>query len=277
MSAPALVQLTRDCAEFENDVASLWSSSRLKECVRGAREAQAAVREKQAECDLILLPVCSGHGSCNERGTCDCEPPYYGATCGRTLQCAFWNGSGFDDQGCSVSAVSGVTLDNDLVAYSGAARLVCECDHLTLFEALWEISWWDEATFQAFSFPMLSLPFSRWGELYEGLLRLPVTVYAMMLAVLTLLLVLLLWAQYKDRQHEYIAYMPAWYRAVRQVEFKARQGSNVCTRAVAWVCLLLLWFLTNHPWVVVFLVRPSDEFRHAHLAMMLFNMILAGN
>ena len=33
--------------------------------------------------------------------------------------------------------------------------------------------------------------------------------------------------------------------------------------------------MTNHPWVVVFLVRPSDEFRHAHLAMMLFNMILA--
>ena len=32
---------------------------------------------------------------------------------------------------------------------------------------------------------------------------------------------------------------------------------------------------TNHPWIVVFLVKPSDELKHAHLVMMLFNMVLA--
>ena len=36
-----------------------------------------------------------------------------------------------------------------------------------------------------------------------------------------------------------------------------------------------MWFLTNHPWIVVFLVKPSDGFRHAHLVMILYNMILA--
>ena len=44
---------------------------------------------------------------------------------------------------------------------------------------------------------------------------------------------------------------------------------------MAWVCMLILWFVTNHPWVVVFLVRPSDDFKHAHLVMLLYNMILA--
>ena len=46
-------------------------------------------------------------------------------------------------------------------------------------------------------------------------------------------------------------------------------------RALAWPLLFLLWFITNHPWIVVFLVRPSDQFKHAHLVMMLYNIILA--
>ena len=37
----------------------------------------------------------------------------------------------------------------------------------------------------------------------------------------------------------------------------------------------MLWFVTNHPWVVVFLVKPSDQFKHAQLAMMLYNLVLA--
>ena len=72
------------------------------------------------------------------------------------LQCAWWNESaGFEGSGCAAAGVD------------GAGRLVCECNHLTLFEVLWEVDWSDAETFTTIEFPMLSLPFSRWGQLWD--------------------------------------------------------------------------------------------------------------
>ena len=36
--------------------------------------------------------------------------------------------------------------------------------------------------------------------------------------------------------------------------------------------LFILWFATNHPWIVVFLVKPGEQFKHAHLVMILFKI-----
>eukprot|EP00964_Phaeocystis_antarctica_P118164 scaffold81971_cov35-Phaeocystis_antarctica.AAC.1 len=96
-----------------------------------------------------------------------------------------------------------------------------------------------------------------------------------MIGLLTLLTLLLLWARQRDRASEYMAYMPGWYKAVRSVERAARYSPRCWVRVLAWPLLFLLWFVTNHPWIVVFLVRPSDQFKHAHLVMMLYNIILA--
>ena len=69
--------------------------------------------------------------------------------------------------------------------------------------------------------------------------------------------------------------MPAWYKWVRGVERAARYSPRWWVRVGTWPLLFLLWFVTNHPWIVVFLVKPSDQFKHAHLVMMLYNVVLA--
>ena len=111
--------------------------------------------------------------------------------------------------------------------------------------------------------------------MWAGLFEMQWEIYVMMVAVVGVLTLLLLWARHKDAQHEYVAFMPGWYKAVRSVERAARYSDRCWLRALAWPLLFLLWFITNHPWIVVFLVRPSDQFKHAHLVMMLYNIILA--
>ena len=137
------------------------------------------------------------------------------------------------------------------------------------------MDWSDQEIYKTIAFPMVSLPFSRWEALWSGLASMHPTVYYIMIGLLTLLTLLLLWARKMDRQSEYLAYMPGWYKAVRSVEQTARYSSSLWKRVLAWPLLFLLWFITNHPWIVVFLVRPSDQFKHAHLVMMLYNIILA--
>ena len=55
----------------------------------------------------------------------------------------------------------------------------------------------------------------------------------------------------------------------------ARSSPHLWRRALAWPLLFITWFATNHPWIVVFLVKPSDQFKHAHLVIILYNMLLA--
>ena len=178
------------------------------------------MREKEAECEALEIEHCSGRGSCTAAGVCACNGGYYGATCGRVLQCTWWNESaGFEGSGCAAAGVD------------GEGRLVCECNHLTLFEVLWEVDWSDAETFTTIEFPMLSLPFSRWGQLWGSLSWQACVLVAVVLVVLS---ILLLWARYKDRQNEYVAYMPRWYRAVRTVETAARHSDRCVVRIAAW-------------------------------------------
>ena len=192
-------------------------------------------------------------------GTCACDGPYYGSSCGFHLTCGWWNGTGFPSSGCD--AVDIVTDATD----SSSSRLQCECTHLTLFEALYEIEWTNVELYEGMAMPVMSLPFSRWGELWSGLSSLHPIAYVLMASVLLTLTMLLLWARYQDRRTEYLAYMPQWYKGLRRVERAARNSPSLGVRACAWPLLLLLWFTTNHPWIVVFLVKPSDELKHAHL------------
>ena len=253
-----------ECRGVEGSAASIFTPSAVDECIAAAEAAAEAVRQKEAECEALEIEHCSGRGSCTAAGVCACDGGYYGATCGRVLQCAWWNESaGFEGSGCAAAGVD------------GAGRLVCECNHLTLFEVLWEVDWSDAETFTTIEFPMLSLPFSRWGQLWELLWSLSWQAYVLVAVVLVVLSILLLWARYKDRQNEYVAYMPRWYRAVRAVETAARHSDRCVVRIAAWPVLFILWFATNHPWIVVFLVKPSSSFKHAHLVMMLYNMVLA--
>jgi hypothetical protein len=55
-----------------------------------------------------------------------------------------------------------------------------------------------------------------------------------------------------------VADMPTWYRQVRAIENTARGSQIWWERLLAWPLLFCMWFLTNHPWIVVFLVKPSD-------------------
>ena len=253
-----------ECRGVEGSAASIFTPSAVDECIAAAEAAAEAVRQKEAECEALEIEHCSGRGSCTAAGVCACDGGYYGATCGRVLQCAWWNESaGFEGSGCAAAGVD------------GEGRLVCECNHLTLFEVLWEVDWSDAETFTTIEFPMLSLPFSRWGQLWELLWSLSWQAYVLVAVVLVVLSILLLWARYKDRQNEYVAYMPRWYRAVRAVETAARHSDRCVVRIAAWPVLFILWFATNHPWIVVFLVKPSSSFKHAHLVMMLYNMVLA--
>lgn len=71
------------------------------------------------------------------------------------------------------------------------------------------------------------------------------------------------------------ACQPVWYRQVRAIEDTARGSPETWRRCLAWPALFVMWFITNHPWIVIFLVKPSDDFRHSHLVIILFNMILA--
>ena len=80
------------------------------------------------------------------------------------------------------------------------------------------MDWSDEDVYETIAFPLASLPFSRWAALWSGLANMHPTVYYIMIGLLTLLTLLLLWARQKDRASEYMAYMPAWYKAVRSVE-----------------------------------------------------------
>ena len=52
---------------------------------------------------------------------------------------------------------------------------MCECNHLTLFEALWDISWWEGEIYSTIGLPVASLPFSRWHQLWAGILALDAT------------------------------------------------------------------------------------------------------
>ena len=198
----------RRCIELEGSFSSIWSGSALSGCLEEAQEAQRTVLATQSQCNEIQVSRCSGRGSCNAGGTCDCEMPYYGAGCSQRLQCTFWNGSAFDGSGCVV---------RDLLEGNVSATLRCECTHLTLFEAIMEVEWWKGDTYTSIAFPMLTLPLSRWSDLGAQFVKLPFHVHALMGFVLLLLSLLLLWADYRDRQQEYIAYMPQWYKCIREV------------------------------------------------------------
>ena len=252
------------CKERESSFMSIFEPDAVNNCTAEAAALRRSFKAQEDACNLLQVDVCSGKGSCNAAtGNCTCEGAYYGATCGLALRCAFWNGSAFDGAGC-------IEVGKD-----EQGSLQCECTHLTLFEALYEVDWSDEDVYKTIAFPLVSLPFSRWEALWSGLANMHPTVYYIMIGLLTLLTLLLLWARQRDRASEYMAYMPGWYKAVRSVERAARYSPRCWVRVLAWPLLFLLWFVTNHPWIVVFLVRPSDQFKHAHLVMMLYNIILA--
>ena len=129
--------------------------------------------------------------------------------------------------------------------------------------------------YSSINFPFASLPFMKWQQLWTKLADLGTVGWALNVGVLVVLTLLLLWARRQDRRSEYMAYMPTWYRRVRMVEQTARNSKNCLYRVLAWPLLLVLWFATNHPWIVIFLVKPGEQFKHAHLVMILYNMILA--
>ena len=107
----------------------------------------------------------------------------------------------FDGRGCLTVGVE-------------ADRLMCDCSHLTLFEVLWETEWWSQETYETIDFPQMNMPFSRWSSLWTDLGVLGWQAYVLTFCVLAVFTTLLLWARYRDRHHEYQAYMPTWYRQV---------------------------------------------------------------
>ena len=144
-----------ECKEKESSILSIFEPDEVSNCTGVAEALRAKVDAKEEECNLLLLPVCSGRGVCDGGGgNCTCQGPYYGNTCGRKLRCAFWNGSAFDSEGCTEVGVEG-------------GRLQCNCSHLTLFEVLYEVDWSDADVYSTLAFPMISLPFSRWDALWE--------------------------------------------------------------------------------------------------------------
>ena len=228
------------CRAVEGQVLSIFSQHAVADCVALSNASQRALEAKEAECAAIEAPPCSGRGTCRADGSCACEGAYYGANCGRVLQCSWWNGSGFESSGCSAV---GVAAAGD--SSSGAATLACECSHLTLFEALYEVNWADVEVYNTVALPQASLPFSRWGELWESLGRLHPVAYVLMASVLLVLTLLLLWARREDGKTQYVAYMPSWYKFLRRVERTARRSDRCSMRASAWPLLLLLWFLVS--------------------------------
>ena len=253
---------------------SIFSQHRVADCVALSNASQSVLQAKAEECAAIEAPPCSGHGTCRADGSCECEGLYYGASCGRALSCGWWNGSGFESSGCRAmglvsaddasSALAGDTGEATSSNSYNASALACECTHLTLFEALYDVNWGDVEVYETLSIPQASLPFSRWGDLWQSLGTLHPVAYVLMASVILVLTLLLVWARRQDRRTAYVAYMPAWYKFLRRVERTARRSERCWMRLSAWPLLLILWFLTNHPWIVVFLVKPSDELKHAH-------------
>ncbi len=268
LNATALAQVA-ECEQVQNDVFSIFDQRGAADCLSLAHSAQEAVRRKQDICNELEVLPCSGRGSCSPDGTCVCDGPYYGFTCGRVLECTWWDGASYTAEGCRAMRVRRSSDGSD------RGVLECECTHLTLFEALYDIEWGDVAIYSTLGWPMASLPLSKWGELWDNLGKLHWTAWLMMASVILVLTILLLWARHMDNKAEYVAYMPKWYQQVRRVERAARHSRSCWKRMSSWPLLVFLWFVTNHPWIVVFLVKPSDELKHAHLVMLLFNMLLA--
>ena len=284
-----------ECEGLEQSMAvAVFNQEATSECNSVAQMLKDRMDVKERECERFGAAPCSGRGICNANGTCVCDMPYFGTTCGNVLTCAFWNASASmadaDLPGRGAPADADTILNRADVsnAPSGSfdgrgctavgienGQAVCDCTHLTLFEMLWETEWWSQETYATIAFPTVNMPFSRWSTLWSDLNQLGWQAYVLTGAVLGVLTILLFWARYQDEHHEYTAYMPTWYRQVRAVENMARGSHERWKRVLAMPLLFILWFLTNHPWIVVFLVKPSDNFRHAHLVIILYNMILA--
>ena len=101
---------------------------------------------------------------------------------------------------------------------------------------LWETEWWSIETYASLGFPLANLPFSRWSALWTDLGRMGWEAYALTGSVLLVLSTLFLWARHRDRQHEYQAYMPTWYRAASDRSF---DGLAIAPLIEASACLLV--------------------------------------
>ena len=216
-----------ECAQLERSGQIIFSEHLLTNCTRIAERTRTRVHVKQTECDRLSAPPCSGRGTCAPDNTCVCEPLYFGATCGNMLSCAFWNasaslvdaelpGRGAPPEAATVverAAANNVTavgsFDGRGCTTVGVAhgQLICDCSHLTLFEVLWETEWWSQETYATIAFPTVNMPFSRWSSLWTDLGALGWQGYTLTGSVLVIFTLLLLWANYRDRHHEYQAYM----------------------------------------------------------------------
>ena len=165
-----------ECEQNENSVFSIFDQRGSADCLWLASAAQQAVEAKQQACNALEVLPCSGRGSCGANGTCECDGPYYGLTCGRVLDCSWWDGEGYSTAGCRALGVQ--RLGGGVAGGGGGGGeggdghdgvLSCECTHLTLFEVLWDVEWGDVEIYSTLGWPMGSLPFSKWAELWDNL------------------------------------------------------------------------------------------------------------
>ena len=248
------------CKGSEDDFFNLFRPSVFRSCKNETETARRIVEWKEEECERLSIAPCSGRGYCNG-STCVCEGPYYGSSCGRRLRCSFWNGSAFSWDGCvEVGWVNG--------------SLLCDCNHLTIFSMMWDVDFSSSNLFGSIGFPYVSLPFSRFDQLLSGLLSLGWQLYTLMGGLAVFFVILLGIAHRRDRDKDFVGYMPKWFIRLRQVADASHHSDSYIVRLLAWLCVAVLFFVTNHPYIVVALVKPGDGYKHAHLLMLLLQTIL---